>query len=429
MSAIKSRDGSIMIGALVIALVIASLASLYVRTAFQELRFSHETRMGFQALNLAEGGVEHAVHAFLQNNWSGWTQNSSGNYHRIFSFGDDRYVRVIAFRNGGASRIFAEGVVENPLGNDITRQVLVDLDRRGLFANGMTAREGIVFSGNRVQIDSYSSSAGPYDPIHNRRDGGSVASINVDNEAISVNNADIWGFVATGGGEPRVGPNGSILGEESPHNVKIDYDRVSYDFYADFPEVQAPSTSGALTFYLGHSIGVPGMNLTYRLSSLNVNNNQKLTIYGNVNLVVDGKVDVKGELNLANGASLSLFLHDDMSVGGNGVVNESQVPANLRIFAVGNNVSEIKLHGNGALHGVIYAPNSEVNLRGGGHSGAAFGAIVAESIRVNGNYSFHYDEDLAELFADPAYKVDTWAELYSSDLRLDYDELVAKGFK
>lgn len=180
MLATKSRDGSIMIGALVIALVIASLASLYVRTAFQELRFSHETRMGFQALNMAEGGVEHAVHAFLQNNWSGWSQNANGDYYRTFTFADDRYVRVIAAPNGSDSRIFAEGVVESSLGNQITRQILVDLDRRGLFANGLTARNGIIFSGNRVQVDSYSSSAGPYDPALNRRDGGSVASVSVD---------------------------------------------------------------------------------------------------------------------------------------------------------------------------------------------------------------------------------------------------------
>lgn len=233
--------------------------------------------------------------------------------------------------------------------------------------------------------------------------------------------------MATGGGEPSVGPNGSILGAESPHNVKIDYDRVSYDFYADFPEVQAPSTWGALTFYLGNSIGVSGMNLTYRLSDLRVNNNQTLTVNGNVNLVVDGEVNIRGELRIADGATLNLFLRDDMSVGGTGVVNQSQVPARLQIFAVSDNVSEIKLHGNGALYGVVYAPNAEVNLRGGGHSGAAFGAIVAESIRINGNYSFHYDEDLADLFADPAYKVDTWMELYASDQRLDFDELIKKG--
>jgi hypothetical protein len=84
------------------------------------------------------------------------------------------------------------------------------------------------------------------------------------------------------------------------------------------------------------------------------------------------------------------------------------------------NGQEIKLHGNGAFSGAVYAPNAELNLKGGGNSGVLFGAAVAYEIVIVGNYEFHYDEALDDFNTRREFRITRWRELVDADERAPF---------
>jgi hypothetical protein len=74
---------------------------------------------------------------------------------------------------------------------------------------------------------------------------------------------------------------------------------------------------------------------------------------------------------------------------------------------------QFDLRGNASYSGLVYAPNADVALRGGGSNGTFNGAIVGSSVTFNGNYDFHYDIQLGSLQSDKYFRPLNWIELVS----------------
>ncbi len=92
----------------------------------------------------------------------------------------------------------------------------------------------------------------------------------------------------------------------------------------------------------------------------------------------------------------------------------------------GSSTQSFSYSGNAALAGVIYAPNADVSLNGGGSGGELLGAIIANSIKVTGTYAFHYDVQLKDLyFKEDSYRMENWAELTTADERAKIEALLA----
>jgi hypothetical protein len=75
----------------------------------------------------------------------------------------------------------------------------------------------------------------------------------------------------------------------------------------------------------------------------------------------------------------------------------------------------IKIAGDGEFHGVIYAPNADVEVRG---MGDTYGAVVGKNIFLGGNGQFHYDEALKDLDSDRSYRIARWRELLGPNERV-----------
>jgi hypothetical protein len=108
-----------------------------------------------------------------------------------------------------------------------------------------------------------------------------------------------------------------------------------------------------------------------------------------------------------------MFVEGDIDIGGNGILNTSN-PEDLKI--IGTNETEgaqtIKVAGNGYLSAAIYAPNANVELKGGGNAGRVFGAVVGYDSKLNGNSWFSYDIALSELnLGGSGYEVVSWLEM------------------
>jgi hypothetical protein len=439
----ERQRGSALIAVLVISAAVATIAAhLFVR-GLQEQRLATRSFYQSVALNLAEAGLEEAMWA-INNSWvdttRGWALASDGSGARTrttlnlsLSQGTGEiYVRIDAPGSNSPS-ITALGLVRLPRQGTIIKQLRVPLTRRAPWSNAVVSKGSITFNGNNVTVDAYDSSVGPWNATTNRLDRANVATNTANNAGLSVNNADIYGSVATGGSQPVVGPNGSILGATSPTGLpnNIDPSRVRLDFSSNLPDVVAPggtSTSlGAVTSSItlprtGDSPGADG-RYRYTASSVSLTNNTLTINNAAVDLIVSGDVSVGGGsgsivVTNATSSSLAIYAAGNMSISGNGAINQSGSTTRMTFYGTRTQAQTatmgaqtFDLRGNASYIGTVYAPNADVSLRGGGSSGRFDGAIVGRSVTFNGNYDFHYDTRLASVSSERFFRPTAWIEL------------------
>lgn len=427
------KKGSVLLIATLFSAFVAALVAIFLKLALGELKLADSSYMHNALLNLCEGGAEQAAWCLNADDWSGWTKSGEYTVRRETEIGlgngKQGQVTMIVFLPDTFPIIFAEARVNLPNGRTLQKQVRMELLFRSPFANGMTAKDGIRFVGGNAYVDSFHSALGPYYSA-TRRDNGSVGSVSVGTDSVDIGNAEIFGFAATGGADPAVGSQGRIVGFDTPPGVKIDSNRVSTDFYAEFPNVDAPSTLGATTSLPGTlEIGSPLATspTVYSLSGMIIKNTKNLVIKGPVVIVVDGDIDVKGQITLEPGATVEMYVSGDLTIGGKGVVNETNVSQNFLIVNTNTTegATEVKLHGQGALTAAVYAPNSIVDFKGGGGGvGTMYGAVVGQNVFMNGNYNFHYDEALADfLLGKRTFRLADWREIWKAEERIDFDGL------
>lgn len=441
----RARErGSALIAVLLLAAAIAIIAGhLYTRATLEQ-RLATRSFYLSVALNLAEAGLEEAMWA-ANNGWidasRGWSDAGDGTSAKVRTVttglaleqGSGAIYLRIDSPTSSTPTITALGVVNLPNQGVLYKQLRVALERRALYANAVVAKGSVTFSGSNVDIDAYDSNAGPYNATTNRLDQATVATNLATNGGVSINNADIYGSVATGGGQPVVGPNGSILGATSPGNLpnNIDTSRVRLDFSSNLPDVAAPSGSATALGAVSDNLTLPrggdspGADGRYRYTATSVGlTNKTLTINGGaVDLIVTGDINVGGGsgsivVNNSNSSSLALYAAGDLSIQGAGAINQSGSPSRLifygtRTQAQANTLGNqsFDLRGNANYAGLVYAPNADVSLRGGGNSGRFDGAVIGSSVTFNGNYEFHYDIRLGSLSSERYFRPRNWIEL------------------
>jgi len=429
---------------LLIGAIIAVIGAHLLTGVVAEQRLATRSVYQSVALNLAEAGIEEAMWA-ANNEWidstRGWSPAGDGTGAMILSRttgltlaqGTGEYHLRIDQPASASPIVIALGIVRLPAQPPILKQVRVRLDRRAVWANAIVAKGHVTFNGNRTTIDAYDSAVGAWHATANRLDRATVATNLATNGGVAVNNADIYGYVATGGGAPQVGPNGSILSATSPSGLSnnVDPSNLRYDFSYNIPDAVAPTATaisiGAVTSSTtlprpGDTPGADG-RYTYSASSVSLTNST-LTINGAVDLVVSGNVSIgggSGAIVLTNTTSteLALYAAGDISISGNGAANPTNSPPRMTFHGTRTAAQaatlgrqQFDLSGNADYSGLVYAPNADVSLRGGGSSGQFSGAIIAYSVTFNGNYDFHYDVQLASYQNQQRYfKPLNWIEL------------------
>jgi hypothetical protein len=66
----------------------------------------------------------------------------------------------------------------------------------------------------------------------------------------------------------------------------------------------------------------------------------------------------------------------------------------------------------------VYAPNGTIDITG---NGDVKGAVIGDTITLNGQGNFHYDESLANFGGTNPFKVVKWRELVSQTQRDGYN--------
>jgi len=137
-------------------------------------------------------------------------------------------------------------------------------------------------------------------------------------------------------------------------------------------------------------------------------------VAGQARLVLPNGLSMSGSDQFIIGPAGSLTVYaggNSITIGGNGVMNPSGFAGNFIVYCAPS-VKSFTLNGNGEFTGVLVAPDADVTMNGGGNSDQDFiGALMVNSVRMNGHFKFHYDEALSRMQANGRYLITSWDEI------------------
>jgi Tfp pilus assembly protein PilX len=151
----------------------------------------------------------------------------------------------------------------------------------------------------------------------------------------------------------------------------------------------------------------------YLLTSLSMSGQSKMLVRGDAVLYVTGPTSMAGQsqIIIAVGGSLKIYAGGNMDLKGNGVMNANNDALDFSIFGLPTCTS-IDLGGNASFTGTIYAPQAAFKAGGGGSDQYdVSGAVIANTISMNGHFSFHYDEALGRNGPMQGFVLTSWNEL------------------
>jgi hypothetical protein len=429
----SAESGGALIISLLVVLVIGVSLGSYLRLVSSQNASVNRSLAWNSAVPAMEAGVEEALtHLYHRGitdfSANGWAQKSDGWYQKSVSLGAD-HAYVVRVQPVEPPVIVATGVAPSPLGNGtivpsessvlsaaadsqnfIRRSVRVDTKREGSpWVKGMVAKGQIDLKGNNIATDSFDSESplystgGKYDAVK-RKDKGDVATNSGLVNSLSVGNANIMGNVSTGpGGSVSIGPNGTVGDKAWVTSGKkgVQPGHSSADMNVSFPDITPPFTTGSIPpsgTVDGTAYNYVMGDGDYYVSSLS----GKIIVTGDARIYVSTSISLSGQdyLMITNGGSLEMYVAaPSTSLKGKGIFNAGGMAKDFKYYGLPSNTS-IDLGGNAAFTGVIYAPNADFSLGGGGNNTYDFvGASITKTVSMNGHFNFHYDESLARLDA------------------------------
>ena len=428
--------------AMILSIALAFAVGSYISLALGTLRSATRSFYYNTAFNVAEAGLEEALWALNNDDWTqrAWAESGTA---RILTGALDSpdvtdangirsYYNVIV-ENAAASAptITAEGVVAAQNGGVVRKQLRVNARASNLFMPPFTAITALDLNGG--QIDSYqmdSDGDGIYDQNYAtapRRYETTVASPSLTIGDISIGSpADIYGYVTVGVGASNASGfisdiKGSVTGPTTAAGQDgvttagsnlIDTNRIAYDFYQSFPMPTAPTetftdplpaadANGMIV--LGDPTGATVKR--YLFTNYTVPNKETLLVVGPVEIKVSGSLTVGGQsavtvltgtctITPSKGAditytaapdtettdapSLIIYAYGDLSISGNGALTGGTIPG----ANIGADPMKLQIYG--------LAPESQdISIGGNGNFAASVYAPHADIV-FNGGGSGGY---------------------------------------
>ena len=430
----QHQKGNVLLIALATTSIMGlTLASYLTLTSSQNVNTSRGQSWNL-AIPVAEAGIEEALTQLYYNGVTNLTANnwtySGSQYTKQRSLDGTNYynVQIAATAN---PTIIAQGFVRLPKStNSISRRVQVTTVSDAMFGMAMLAKGQIDLSGNNIATDSFDSvnpafsTGGKYDPTK-AKDAGDVATNSGVVNSFNVGNGDIHGHVATGpGGNIDVGSSGAVGSSAwiNAGNNGVEPGWSRNDMNVSFPDVQVPFTGGSFTPAGGNLLGTNYAYLltggNYKTSTLGMSGQNKMLVTVNSVLWVTSSFSMgsQSQVVLAPGVTLKLYVGDttgsgaSANLGGSGISNPGDA-MHFQYWGMPSNTS-LGYSGNAAFTGVIYAPNANFTLGGGGNNIYDFvGASVTSTVSMNGHFNFHYDENLKLIGPSRGYIITSWNEI------------------
>ena len=365
-----------------------------------------------------------------------WIQRtfSNGNSYTVYltnSSAPTIYARAniaasVFTHSGSPFMLAAAGL--SPTVSPVARAVVATCQKGSLFTKAMVAKHTIDLNGNNIATDSFDSgnptysTGGQYDSTK-ALSNGDVASNDSIINAVNVGNANIHGHVATGpGGTVSVGANGVVgsyaWANAGNHGIQSGWSSSDSNF--TFPDTSLPYSSGITptpgpyTYVTANSTNIYDNVITttgdYYATSLS----GKTLVLGAARLVLPNGLNMGGgdSITIDSTGSIQVYAGGtSCAVSGKGVINQPGLAEKFILYCAPT-VTSFSLNGNAGFTGVLVAPNVNISMNGGGSSTIDFvGALIVNSVTMNGHFNFHYDEALGRLAANGRYLVTSWKEV------------------
>ena len=462
-----AQRGSVLIVALLVSAIISISLASYIKLSINSVTLADRSFYGTSALNLAEMGIEEAMYCYNQlddvstpaSAWSGTNITWTISGDTVSALIDDIPVgpgvtgRVKVYCShynptGSNPVVVARAQVTPQRGPVLEKWLEVTLRKRSLWANGMVSRNGIVWDGGNSSADSWNSDPdgdGTSTVAYSSSSDAANATVGTPsstNNAIDISGGTIRGEILSGGG--TIGKTSGAILSSTTTGTGWDTSLVTNDFSATFPGITVPSppvgnknvvsTSAPITFPSSLPRGsdvdwngvyyyefASGWGLTSAGAATNV-----VTIAGNCVILATNNsgaytVNLGGNasIQVASGGQLQIFTNGHIEAAGNGMANGNLSPATMKIYGTHTTAAgqTIRFVGNAASTAAVYAPNATFQLKG---NGSLSGAVVANSINLNGNAAFHYDEALGNVSSGNPFGIVRWRELQSTSERASY---------
>ena len=397
------RKGFVLASVVALSVIFIIIVIPMIAWSVNELFLTAHSFMSLRALNLADAGADLAVWDIIHNNaqFTGWS-GTNPKTTTIYSFTDSNGTSVgdivVSALNTASNQylVTSTGYVPSIADTKAKKIVKVKAFPRPLFNNGIFGYSAVALSGNTV-VDSYNSNNGPYSIATAGTNGdiGSNGSLTLADNALVK-------------GDLFVGPSGSVAGnipgrytgETVYSGNDVEPESVTLPgYFTGLPNLGNYTVAGNQTPTL------PTNNYFYENISVS-GGSAVLTISANSHVYVRTNFTISGQAKVITGSGVEFYVGGTGSFAGQGIVNSTGVPNDLRIYGLSASTN-LSYTGLSDFYGAIYAPESTVYLGG---NAAYFGAIVGGNVTETGNVAFHYDEALAQNGPYDGYDIAYWQE-------------------
>jgi cytoskeletal protein CcmA (bactofilin family) len=253
------------------------------------------------------------------------------------------------------------------------------------FKRAITARGNLAANGtdSALRTDSYDSAAGTYGGSNLGTNGGVHSNGSILDGGVYKGNVSAVGAIDSGVAASGMG--NTVRPGVSPEDIP------------DAPAAPATTTNVAVS---PPQTVTPSTGQIVNLGAVSMSGNSSKILTLNAGTYVMSSLGITGQASILVGTGpVVIYVTGDIAAAGNGIVNSSALPRNLRLIET-NPTATVTLAGNGNFYGAVQAPANQVTISG---NGEFFGAIVANTFRFNGSNSIvHYDDDVSRAFATTA---------------------------
>lgn len=455
---VRNRDkekGAILVVATIVVIAMLIMATPFLFKLSGQQRSTERANKALAAINLAEAGCDRAVWELNHGLVLSWVtvNNRLSKTYSDFKTSSGTTVGDISIEilplTGTPPAVELRTVVgEGEVGfikpnNNVYRKIQVNLERRyntdlrfALFAD-----EGIDAAALTL-VDSYDSrdliEADRFPPLYNPADALDKATYQTANGNIGSNdhimiagNSGVYGNASVYLPDNEIPELNSITEVISQAITGTNYhppteSQVIPGEYIPKQNIVPPELQGGSLGDYNYTPKLTTGNYVY--DSFSIPENKTLTIEGQVNIYIkyDLNFGTKSVLNVLAPSKwddpstynrLTIYLGGNMDMPSNSSLNNnaSMLPSNLSILGL-DTCNSINMSSNIDFFGVIDARNANIVYGSGGAGGGNefYGSIVCNSIELNSNTGFHYDEALGSTSTTssgiPYYVVVAWQE-------------------
>lgn len=357
------------------ALIAHAAASAGIDDAIANLKQNVAWSAGFDTISLPHSGATYSMSFNTAQAAVPYSTNNSAGAASVNGYGG----RVVP---AGMIHLVSAGRYEKAV---VLEECMVSSGPSKLFHGAVFVKETIFLNGN-AETDSFNSAVKPYAQQHFDYGGDvgtNMAEAPGGGPAVRlVGNSNIQGALT-------VGPNGT---KETS---------VSGQQYQDFAVLKEPFRVPLLPCTpASNPQPVTVKNNATKVLTPGTYSSVKGT--GGVLRLQEGTYIITGDLSLsgkcildipAGTGKVEIYVQGSSIDMTGGCTNSTLRPRNLIIYG-GESTTSVKLAGQAEQYFGLYAPNAEIDVKGGA---AIYGALTGRSLRLVGNGAFHYDSDMEAL--------------------------------